>query len=703
LILVYELLVTLAAPLVLLGVLLHPRLRRGARERLGFPEAEVEPGAVWVHAASLGEGRAAAAFIAAVRAAEPELGVLRTWTSATAAGQETGADQSVAAPLDLPFCVGAWLDRVRPRCLVLVEAELWPGWLAACRRRSIPVVVVNARVGPGARRLRALGLWDLLVRGVVFVAPDAPTAAWLGGSVTGDLKAEATLPPPAVRWPAGRPVVVAGSTHAVDEPLLVDACAALSPRPLLVLAPRDPARFAEVGRALAGAGVAWLARSALRRPGQGDRAVPAEVDVLLLDSVGELGGLYAPGDAAFVGGTFSREVGGHSPSEPRAAGTPVVAGPWTHANPGAWEGLRAFHAMTPEGLPAALTAALAAGRQPVGVAAAAAATVELVAPALQAPTPAEPWLRWWLAPLVPVWALGVALRPRPEARVRLPVVSVGALTAGGAGKTPVAAWLAGRLAGRSPAVVARGYGRDAGGGVRTEGEASQLGDELAMLARRGLTVVSAPDRTAGVEAAARAGAGVAILDDALQNGSVAADLEVVVVDARWPEGGGPIPVGTRRVPLSWLGRAQVVWVNHGPLPAVLRPHLRTGALVVEAAYRPVGWLRHGRRLPLDALPARRVAAFAGIARPEGFFALLRRLGLDLAHTGVFPDHHRFGWSDLQGIEAWQDEYVVVTTEKDAARLPPDAGVWALLVEVVPTPGAPLDALQALLEGLRGPA
>ena len=178
---------------------------------------------------------------------------------------------------------------------------------------------------------------------------------------------------------------------------------------------------------------------------------------------------------------------------------------------------------------------------------------------------------------------------------------------------------------------------------------------------------------------------VAILDDALQAAGIARDLEIVAVDVRFPGSDGLIPAGTRRLPLSWLGRADVLWLNHAdantPVPAVLRRHVRPDALVVRASYRPAGWLFRGDILPLDALPQRPVAAFAGIARPEGFFRQLRRLGLRLDRTWVFPDHHRYAWIDLQSLEAWRDTHVIVTTEKDAARLPRDESIWALRVEL----------------------
>lgn len=690
----WRLLATLLAPWVALGVLIHPRLRAHARERLGFPVPTVEPGAVWVHAASLGEGRAAAALLAALRARRPELALLRTATSPLGRAQEVGADQALCLPVDVPFCVGAWLDRVRPRALVLVEAELWPCLLWACRRRGIPVTLVEVRLGPGLARLRRIpGLWAALLAGVRVHAADAATAAALGVPALGSLKAEAPRPPAALTW-GDRPAVIAGSTREGDEAALLAALRTLDPRPLLVLAPREPARFERVAAQAETTGLAVVRRSRLA----GGR-VPAEVEVVVLDSVGELAGLYPAARAAFVGGTFDPALGGHSPAEAAAAGLPVVRGPHVRANAAAWAGVDAVEATSPAALGAALAVAL--GRPPSAPRHAGAAdrVVDALGPVLDAPVPAERPLRPWLWPLSGLWTLAVALRPRPLHPVPVPVIAVGALTAGGAGKTPVAGWLAAVLADRKPAVVSRGYGRDPGVDVRTDGPAARLGDEATMLRRRGVRVATSPDRRAAIAAVAREGAGVVILDDALQYGEVARRLEVVVVDARWPLGGGPIPVGTRRVPLAWLGRADVVWVNHGPLPEALRPHLRPDAVVVRARYRAVGWTFRGQALPLDALPPRPVVAFAGIARPAGFFAQLRAVGVRPTRRGVFPDHHRFTWAELQNLEAWLDDHVVVTTEKDAARLPADAGVYALRVELEVTEGEA--ALRARLAEVTG--
>lgn len=681
----YRLCALVAAPLVALVAAVHPRLRQRWAERMGQVTIEVEPGAVWIHAASLGEGRAAEALVAAIRASGRDVGVLRTYTSDAAQDQRVGEDQSVALPLDVPIFVGGWLDRVRPRCLLLVEAELWPSLLWACRARAIPVACVGAKGGAGTRRALALFPW---IQGYVRWLPaDATAASLVGGEPVGELKLAARAPPPSLAL--SRDAVLAGSTHEGEEEMLLDAVAGLDPRPLLVLAPRDPRRFDEVAALLHLRGERFVRRTEI------DGVVPEPTEVLLLDTLGELAGLYGQARAAFVGGTFFARIGGHSPAEAVAAGVPVVHGPFTESNAAAWDGLESFPALAPEELGEALADALAAGpHRPPPPSDAPDRALALLAPLLDAPMPPERPLRPWLWPLAPVWRLGVAMRSAPRLRAPVPVISVGALTAGGAGKTPVAGWLAERLRGLDPVVVARGYGRRGGGEARFEGEARELGDELVMLQRRGTRICSAPDRLDGVRAAAKDGARIAILDDGLQVGQIARDLEIVVVDARWPLGGGPIPVGTRRVPVDWLSRADVVWVNHGPLPAVLRPHVRAGAVVVEARYRPSHWLVRGKRVPLADLPARPAAAFAGIARPAGFFRLVRGLGVDLRRTWIFPDHHPFDWGDLQAIEAWLDDHVVLTTEKDAARLPPDSAVHALCLDLEIVAGR--DELERLL-------
>ncbi len=614
------------------------------------------PGRVWLHGASAGEHRAVAAL-------RPALD--RVWP--TVSSWRTPVPTAFPAPLDLPFVVEGWLDRARPRLLVLVESELWPGWLVGCRRRGIPVVVVNARDGRGTGRWpRALRRW--LLAGVT-VLPQAET---------GDLKLAAP-PVDGLRVPG--PLLVGASTRAGDEARLLAAWQQLpAPRPRLLLAPRHADRFDAVARLLDDAGVTWERRST-----KGDRTS----DVVLLDTLGELAGILPQADAVFVGGTFDAALGGHSPAEATAAGVPVVGGPMRAANPAAWAASRVFPVEedTPDALRDALAAALGAGR---GVPPPSDAVARVVAALPVGATPPETPARPWLAPLVPVVA---ALGQRRAGwsgaveRVDVPVVSVGAITAGGSGKSPLAGWIAAQVPGAW--VVGRGYRRPGGGadvriGLPGEAPPRPLGDELEMLRRRGIPVVSAPCRVAGARAAAAHGARLVVLDDGFQHRRLHRDLDIVCLDRRWPTGRGRIPVGTGREGLDALHRAD--WIvafnpDGPPLPTLpVRP-------LVAARLVPRAWRTPSGELPLDA--ARGPApVVTGIARPSAFLATLVDLGVAVGPLTLLPDHAPLGAVPPGAL----------MTEKDAARLPPDADVRALVCDLVVEEG---DALRAAVRALVG--
>ncbi len=672
----------------LLGLLLwpwlwlHPRARRHVVGVLAPP-----PGFVWLHGASAGEHVAARA-LARVLGAE-------VWR--TSSSWRTPVAGAFAAPLDLPFVVSRWLDRARPELLVLVEAELWPGWLVHCRRRGIPVAVVNARHGRGTSRLRRIRpLWRFLTAGVTFVPQER----------TGDLKLATELQDAA--FDLGRDCFIASSTRPGDEARVLAAWQTLAvPRPLLVVAPRHLERREEVRGLLQNSGLVFVQRSV-------GLSGLANADVLLLDTIGELSTLYQQARAAFVGGTFDEKIGGHSPAEPFAAGLPVVGGPHQHSNPMAWKGGIALTVRATTGpdataqLAAAIKSALSVGPQapPDNEAA-----IRAAALLPEGHTPPERPARPWLAPAVPlVHAIGRsrrAYRGRPQA-APVPVVSVGALAAGGAGKTPATAWLAARLQERSGPeavwVLGRGYRRAGAGSAVRSGlpgaawDPAHLGDELELLRRRGIPVVSAPDRVAGAQEAARQGARLVLLDDGFQHRRLARDLDIVCVDAAWPAARGLIPVGERREPWSALRRAHWLWESHQGPP--LRPGRRgrrpdpvalpvdTELPRVAAVARPVGWRHRGETLPLDAVGGV-VQVAAGIARPERFLGSLVGLGLDIEGVRLLRDHAELGRLPPG----------CVVTEKDAARLPADADVFALLLDLDVYGGEDLvDACVALLAG-----
>jgi len=309
------------------------------------------------------------------------------------------------------------------------------------------------------------------------------------------------------------------------------------------------------------------------------------------------------------------------------------------------------------------------------------------------------WRARALAPLSAVWSVGTDLRARlatPKI-APVPVLCVGNLTAGGAGKSPMVAALAQRLseAGRTVHVVSRGFGGQARGPHRVDpatDTVAQVGDEPLMLAAW-CPVWVARDRAAGARAAAAAGAELVILDDGFQNPHLRKDASIVMVDAVAGFGNARlIPAGPLREPIeSGLARADlVVLVGDAASRAAAMetwPELRT-ANPLGAELVPV---RAGLELTGDP-----VHAFAGIAHPEKFFTMLEGLGARLAARRAFPDHHVYSPAILRRLiaDAHAAGAMLVTTEKDAVRLPPALRreVMTVPVRLVPGDWAPIDAL-----------
>jgi tetraacyldisaccharide 4'-kinase len=282
-------------------------------------------------------------------------------------------------------------------------------------------------------------------------------------------------------------------------------------------------------------------------------------------------------------------------------------------------------------------------------------------------------------------------------RAPVPVLCVGNLVVGGAGKTPVVLDLARRFAaaGRRPQILSRGYGGHLAGPVAVDPArhgAAEVGDEPLLLAAAAPTWV-ARDRAAGARAAVAAGADLLLLDDGFQNPALAKDLSLVVVDGGYGFGNGRVlPAGPLREPVAaGLGRADAV---------VLMGEDRAGVLPLVAG-RPV--LR-ARLAPADpgAVAGRRVVAVAGIGRPSKFFATLEAAGATIAARRAFADHHAYAEGELAalaGLAAAHDA-ALVTTAKDAAGLTPAWRERVLVLEVR-VAWADEAALQALLARVAG--
>ena len=299
---------------------------------------------IWVHAVSVGETRAAEPLVRALQARYPQHRILLTHMTPT--GRATGAllfgDAVVRCylPYDFPFAVARFLAHFKPACGILLETEIWPNLIHACRERGIPVYLVNARLSEKShrryarfRRFVATSLNEMSGIAAQSV-DDAGRLKALGAqsvAVTGNLKFDIT--PAAVelsrgdawreRWGRSRPVLLWASTREGEEALLLQALRGIDmPDLLTVIVPRHPQRFDEVAALIERAGFAYQRRS-------DERPVAAETRIVLGDSMGEMTAYYGACDVTIIGGSL-QPFGAQNLIEPCAVGRPVIVGPSTY-------------------------------------------------------------------------------------------------------------------------------------------------------------------------------------------------------------------------------------------------------------------------------------------------------------------------------------------------------------------------------------
>ncbi|KWO83578.1 3-deoxy-D-manno-octulosonic acid transferase [Burkholderia ubonensis] len=358
---IYRALWWLVAPLAVVRLVVRSRKERGYREHIGErfgygPGRASDDRAplIWVHAVSVGETRAAQPLIDALMKARPDARILLTHMtpSGRATGTQIFGDRVLRCylPYDMPGGVRRFLRAWRPTLGLVMETEVWPTLIDECRRADVPLVLTNARMS--ARSYKRAAKFGAAARDVfggfsrvLAQSPaDAERLGLLGArhvTVLGNLKFDMTTPPElAARGHAwrdaigARPVWVAASTRENEEALVLQAFAAVTtPGALLILVPRHPQRFGEVEALVARNGLkcvrrsAWAADAAALAAGQPTAArLPADVSVLLGDSMGELGAYYAAADVAFIGGSLL-PLGGQNLIEACAVGVPVLIGP----------------------------------------------------------------------------------------------------------------------------------------------------------------------------------------------------------------------------------------------------------------------------------------------------------------------------------------------------------------------------------------
>jgi len=321
----------------------QPEYLRHWSERFGRYATTVGAPLIWIHAVSVGETRAAQPLVEALRRRYPDCRIL--FTHMTPTGRRTSIDlfgDDVARaylPYDMPWAVRGFLDHFRPVLGLIMETELWPNLVAACRNRDVPLLLVNARLSErsAARYARLPDLTRETLRCLAAIAAqgesDAERLRELGASdvaVLGNMKFD--VEPPAAQLALGRQfrarigsrkVFLCASTREGEEALILDAWLRMGdPAVLLAIVPRHPQRFDQVAALIASRGLSLQRRS-------DDAAVSATTQVWLGDSMGELFAYYAASDAAFIGGSLL-DYGSQNLIESCAVGVPVLIGPSTH-------------------------------------------------------------------------------------------------------------------------------------------------------------------------------------------------------------------------------------------------------------------------------------------------------------------------------------------------------------------------------------
>ena len=350
--LLYSLLLTLLLPLILTRLFIKGssdnRYRRNIGDRLGQITRPLGTIDVWIHAVSVGEVNAAVPLVTAFRKVHSRCRILITTTTPTGLDQVTAhlGDRVVHCylPFDHPFFIARFLRTISPRLLIIMERELWPNIIHGCHKRSIPVVIANARLSQRSCNRYAYVLPLMRPALAIVSAVAAQTEAdrsrlmTLGAHpdhilTTGNIKYDVTVSAKTMDtaqsmrqdWGRHRLIIVAGSTHEGEEAVLLDIFDPLRehyPGLLLILAPRHPERFDAVFQLVKNRGFNT------HRHGDGSTVVPPAAEVHLRDTMGELPLLYAAADIAIVGGSLIeiKGIGGHNLLEPCAVATPVLFG-----------------------------------------------------------------------------------------------------------------------------------------------------------------------------------------------------------------------------------------------------------------------------------------------------------------------------------------------------------------------------------------
>lgn len=348
--LLYTTLFTLGIPLLILRLLWRglrsPAYWHRWSERFGAnPKLSTDKAVIWIHAVSVGEVEASRPLVKALQSEYADHQILITTMTPTGSARVKLLFSDTVAhcylPYDLPFAIRRFLNNSHPQFAVIMETEIWPNLISSCHQRNIPLVLANARLSERSAKgyARVSSFTKSILQKLTIIASqsidDKKRFQQLGADnqnvhIIGNLKYEISLPASlkeqasAMRtmWHSNRPVLVAASTHEGEEEMVLNAARQIRsqfPDLLLIIVPRHPERFDRVAALAQRSGVKTLRRSE-------HRPCSSDVQVLVIDTMGELPLFYAASDIAFVGGSLVPH-GGHNLLEPAILGRAVITGP----------------------------------------------------------------------------------------------------------------------------------------------------------------------------------------------------------------------------------------------------------------------------------------------------------------------------------------------------------------------------------------
>ncbi len=659
---------------------------------------------------------------------------------------------------------------------MILETEIWPNLFFEASQAGCGIAVVNGRISD--RAWPHYRKWSRLFRPVLALADivlvqsptDRERYVFLGvpeskSSLENNLKYDVATSFDSldVDTFGAQQIWIAASTagpnergsfkqHFIDEDDLVIATfqklAPDFPGLLLILAPRQPARFDVVAQKLGQSNLSFVRRTASIGAAslQQNLTLPG---VLLLDTIGELAHLYPLASVVFVGGSLAPR-GGHNIIEPAAAAAPIVIGPhmqnfaaitrdFLHANAVVQISDQttlygAIHELlrNEERAKALGVRAQQLVKSKRGASTQIADKLATVYFASYNRAPRSLLTTLLLNGLAHLWLRGgeikrrrSLIRAKARSPLGVPVISIGGITVGGSGKTPFTVYLASQLKALrySPAILTRGYRRGSPEAsmilpIGSRAGVAMTGDEAQIFLRSKVGAVGiGSDRyeTAQVLLNRLPNTSVLLLDDGFQHARMKRDLDVVLIDGLDPFGEyHAVPAGRLREPLPALDRAQMIVVTragseagYNAICAGIRQY-NVHAPIFRADLQVKGWRDYSTGLPLDRLSSEKVAAFCGLGNPANFFNTLSGLGLDVVFQWQFDDHHRYKTRELTRLAhqaRMHGAKILVTTEKDSINFPRDTdsvfkGLQVAFLEIEIKPVAEAHFL-ATLTGLLG--